>query len=121
MNNPAVVLGKLDYAYVSTNYTFTFTVDAPFGVKGDVSAKLGTQALDVVLGEEGVYTVTVPAASLKGEGTITVTVSGTDNKNIAFSADAVISVKDEPMFANPSPARVASRPATASAPPSAWS
>ncbi len=105
VNNPAVVLGKLDYAYVSTNYTFTFTVDAPFGVKGDVSAKLGTQALDVVLGEEGVYTVTVPASSLKGEGTITVTVSGTDNKNIAFSADAVISVKDEPMFANPSPAR----------------
>ena len=104
VNNPAVVLGKLDYAYVSTNYTFTFTVDAPFGVKGDVSAKLGTQALDVTL-SEGVYTVTVPAASLKGEGTITVTVSGTDNKNIAFSADAVISVKDEPMFANPSPAR----------------
>ena len=105
VNNPAVVLGKLDYAYVSTNYTFTFTVDAPFGVKGDVSAKLGTQALDVVLDEEGVYTVTVPASSLKGEGTITVTVSGMDNKNIAFSADAVISVKDEPMFANPSPAR----------------
>ena len=105
VNNPAVVLGKLDYAYVSTNYTFTFTVDAPFGVKGDVSAKLGTQTLNVVLGEEGVYTVTVPAASLKGEGTITVTVSGMDNKNIAFSADAVISVKDEPMFANPSPAR----------------
>ncbi len=104
VNNPAVVLGKLDYAYVSTNYTFTFTVDAPFGVKGDVSAKLGTQALDVTL-SEGVYTVTVPAASLKGEGTITVTVSGMDNKNIAFSADAVISVKDEPMFANPSPAR----------------
>ena len=105
VNNPAVVLGDLPDAYVGTNYTFTFTVDAPFGVKGDVSAKLGTQALDVVLGEEGVYTVTVPAASLKGEGTITVTVSGTDNKNIAFSADAVISVKDEPMFANPSPAR----------------
>lgn len=104
VNNPAVVLGKLDYAYVSTNYTFTFTVDAPFGVKGDVSAKLGTQALDVTL-SEGVYTVTVPAASLKGEGAITVTVSGVDNKNIAFSIDAVISVKDEPMFANPSPAR----------------
>ena len=104
VNNPAVVLGKLDYAYVSTNYTFTFTVDAPFGVKGDVSAKLGTQALDVTL-NEGVYTVTVPADSLKGEGTITVTISGTDNKNIAFSADAVISVKDEPMFANPSPTR----------------
>ena len=105
VNNPAVILGDLPDAYVSTNYTFTFTVDAPFGVKGDVSAKLGTQALDVVLGEEGVYTVTVSAASLKGEGTITVTVSGVDNKNIAFSTDAVISVKDEPMFANPSPAR----------------
>ena len=104
VNNPAVVLGDLPDAYVGTNYTFTFTVDAPFGVKGDVSAKLSTQALDVTL-SEGVYTVTVPAASLKGEGTITVTVSGVDNKNIAFSTDAVISVKDEPMFANPSPAR----------------
>ena len=104
VNNPAVVLGDPPDAYVGTDYSFTFTVDAPFGVKGDVSAKLGTQALDVTL-SEGVYTVTVPAASLKGEGTITVTVSGVDNKNIAFSTDAVISVKDEPMFANPSPAR----------------
>ena len=104
VNVPAVVLSKLDYAYVSTNYTFTFTVDAPFGVKGDVSAKLGTQALDAVLGEEGVYTVTIPADLVTGE-TLTVTVSGMDNKNIAFSANAVISVKDEPMFANPSPAR----------------
>ena len=104
VNNPAVVLGDLPDAYVGTDYAFTFTVDAPFGVKGDVSAKLGTQALDVTL-SEGVYTVAVPAASLKGEGTITVTVSGVDNKNIAFSTDAVISVKDEPVLADPTPAR----------------
>ena len=104
VNNPAVVLGDLPDAYVGTDYSFTFTVDAPFGVKGDVSAKLGTQALDVTL-SEGVYTVAVPAASLKGEGTITVTVSGVDNKNIAFSTDAVITVKDEPVLADPTPAR----------------
>ena len=104
VNNPAVVLGDLPDAYVGTDYSFTFTVDAPFGVKGDVSAKLGTQALDMTL-SEGVYTVAVPAASLKGEGTITVTVSGVDNKNIAFSTDAVITVKDEPVLADPTPAR----------------
>ena len=32
VNNPAVVLGDLPYAYVGTDYSFTFTVDAPFGV-----------------------------------------------------------------------------------------
>ena len=103
VNNPAVVLGDLPDAYVGTDYSFTFTVDAPFGVKGDVSAKLGTQALDVTL-SEGVYTVTVPAASVTGDKLI-VNISGTDNKDIPISAAADIAVKDEPVLANPSPAR----------------
>ena len=103
VNNPAVVLGDLPDAYVGTDYSFTFTVDAPFGVKGDVSAKLGTQALDVTL-SEGVYTVTIPAASVTGDK-LTVNISGTDNKDIPISAAADIAVKDEPVLANPSPAR----------------
>ena len=104
VNNPAVVLGDLPDAYVGTDYSFTFTVDAPFGVKGDVSAKLNGTSLSVTLGEDGTYTVTIPAASVTGDK-LTVNISGTDNKDIPISAAADIAVKDELVLANPSPAR----------------
>ena len=104
VNNPAVVLGDLPYAYVGTDYSFTFTVDAPFGVQGDMTAKLNGTALTVTKGEDGTYTVTIPAASVTGDK-LTVNISGTDNKHIPISAAAEITVKDEPVFADPTPAR----------------
>ena len=104
VNNPAVVLGELPYAYVGMDYTFTFTVDAPFGVQGDMTAKLNGTALTVTKGEDGTYTVTIPAASVTGDK-LTVNISGTDNKYIPISAAAEITVKDEPVFADPTPAR----------------
>ena len=104
VNNPAVVLGDLPYAYVGTDYSFTFTVDAPFGVRGDMTAKLNGTALTVTKGEDGTYTVTIPAASVTGDQ-LTVNISGTDNKSILISAAAEITVKDEPVFADPTPAR----------------
>ena len=104
VNNPAVVLGDLPYAYVGTDYSFTFTVDAPFGVRGDMTAKLNGTALTVTKGEDGTYTVTIPAASVTGDQ-LTVNISGTDNKYIPISAAAEITVKDEPVFADPTPAR----------------
>ena len=104
VNNPAVVLGDLPDAYVGTNYTFTFTVDAPFGVQGDITAKLNGAALTATKGEDGTYTVTIPAASVTGDK-LTVNISGTDNKNISISAAAEIAVKDEPVLADPTPAR----------------
>ena len=104
VNNPAVVLGDLPYAYVGTDYSFTFTVDAPFGVRGDMTAKLNGAALTVTKGEDGTYTVTIPAASVTGDQ-LTVNISGTDNKYIPISAAAEITVKDEPVFADPTPAR----------------
>ena len=104
VNNPAVVLGDLPYAYVGTDYSFTFTVDAPFGVQGDMTAKLNGTSLSVTLGEDGTYTVTIPAASVTGDQ-LTVNISGTDNKYIPISAAAEITVKDEPVFADPTPAR----------------
>ncbi len=104
VNNPAVVLGDLPYAYVGTDYSFTFTVDAPFGVRGDMTAKLNGAALTVTKGEDGTYTVTIPAASVTGDK-LTVNISGTDNKYIPISAAAEITVKDEPVFADPTPAR----------------
>ena len=104
VNNPAVVLGDLPYAYVGTDYSFTFTVDAPFGVRGDMTAKLNGTAITVTKGEDGTYTVTIPAASVTGDK-LTVNISGTDNKYIPISAAAEITVKDEPVFADPTPAR----------------
>ena len=104
VNNPAVVLGDLPYAYVGTDYSFTFTVDAPFGVRGDMTAKLNGTALTVTKGEDGTYTVTIPAASVTGDK-LTVNINGTDNKHILISAAAEITVKDEPVFSDPTPAR----------------
>ena len=104
VNNPAVVLDDLPYAYVGTDYSFTFTVDAPFGVRGDMTAKLNGAALTVTKGEDGTYTVTIPAASVTGDK-LTVNISGTDNKGIPISAAAEITVKDEPVFSDPTPAR----------------
>ena len=104
VNNPAVVLGDLPDAYVGTDYSFTFTVDAPFGVRGDMTAKLNGASLSVTKGEDGTYTVTIPAASVTGDQ-LTVNISGTDNKYIPISAAADIAVKDEPVFSDPTPAR----------------
>ena len=119
VNNPAVVLGDLPYAYVGTDYSFTFTVDAPFGVQGDMTAKLNGTSLSVTLGEDGTYTVTIPAASVTGDK-LTVNISGTDNKYIPISAAAEITVKDEPVLADPTPARAARPARIISAPPSLW-
>ena len=104
VNNPAVVLGDLPDAYVGTDYSFPFTVDAPFGVRGDITAKLNGAALTVTKGEDGTYTVTIPAASVTGDK-LTVNISGADNKYIPISAAAEITVKDESVLADPAPAR----------------
>ena len=104
VNNPAVILGDLPDAYVGTDYSFSFTVDAPFGVRGDITAKLNGTSLSVTKGEDGTYTVTIPAASVTGDK-LTVNISGTDNKYIPISAAAEITVKDEPVLADPTPAR----------------
>ena len=104
VNNPAVVLGDLPDAYVGTDYSFPFTVDAPFGVRGDITAKLNGAALSVTKGEDGTYTVTIPAASVTGDK-LTVNISGADNKYIPIFAAAEITVKDEPVLADPTPAR----------------
>ena len=103
---------------MGTDYSFTFTVDAPFGVRGDMTAKLNGTALTVTKGEDGTYTVTIPAASVTGDK-LTVNISGTDNKYIPISAAAEITVKDEPVFADPTPPGAA-RPARISVPPFPW-
>ena len=103
VNMPAVVLGSLYDAYVGQAYTFTFTVDAPFGVEGNMSASLNGEALDVTLAE-GTYTVTIPVEKVTGDK-LTVAISGKDTVGTAISAAAEITVKDEPVFSDPTPAQ----------------
>ena len=103
VNMPAVVIDHLYDAYVGQAYTFSFTVDAPFGVKGDMTATLAGEALTVTE-EEGVYTVTIPVEKVTGDK-LTVTISGVDNQGKAITRTVEIPVKDEPVFSDPMPMR----------------
>ena len=103
VNMPAVVIDHLYDAYVGQAYTFSFTVDAPFGVKGDMTATLAGEALTVTE-EEGVYTVTIPVEKVTGDK-LTVTISGVDNQGKAITRTVEIPVKDEPVFSEPKPMR----------------
>ena len=103
VNMPAVVIDHLYDAYVGQAYTFSFTVDAPFGVKGDMTATLAGEALTVTE-EEGVYTVTIPVEKVTGDK-LTVTISGVDNQGKAITRTVEIPVKDEPVFSDPKPMR----------------
>ena len=103
VNNPTVDFGTVQPAYVGQEYALTFTVDAPFGVQGDMTAKLGTTELKVTVSESGVYTAIIPVELVTGEK-LTVTVSGMDNKYIPIRGTVDIPVKDEPSIINPIPA-----------------
>ena len=103
VNVPTVDFGKVSPAYVGQDYELTFTVDAPFGVKGDLAAKLGNATLTVTKGEEGRYTTVIPASKLTGTE-LTVEVTGTDEKGVAIKGSAKIEVMDEPSITDPTPA-----------------
>ena len=102
VNAPAVDFGTILAAYVGQPYTLDFTVDAVFGVK-TLSVKLGEKTLNHTKTETG-YTVTIPTADVTGE-TLVVTVSGEDNKGVAFAQSAEIPVLDEPVISNVTPAQ----------------
>ena len=101
VNQPAVTFGALADAYVGAGYTFTFTVNAVFGVK---ELNVTVSGTDIAYTEEsGVYTVTVPADQVTGE-TLEIVVSGLDNQDVAFSGQATVTVKDEPVISDLTPA-----------------
>lgn len=102
VNAPAVDFGTILAAYVGQPYTLNFAVDAVFGVK-TLSVKLGEKQLDYTETETG-YTVTIPTADVTGEKLV-VTVSGEDNKGVAFTQSAEIPVLDEPVITNVTPAQ----------------
>ena len=103
VNAPAFDFGTVLPAYVGQDYELTFTVDAPFGVSGDIKACLsdGT-ALSVAKNEDGTYTISIPDALISGDK-LTVSVKGTDNKNIPIYSTVEIEVKDDPSVIDPMP------------------
>ena len=102
VNAAAVDFGTILTAYVGQPYTLNFAVDAVFGVK-TLSVKLGEKQLDYTETETG-YTVTIPTADVTGEKLV-VTVSGEDNKGVAFTQSAEIPVLDEAVITNVTPAQ----------------
>ena len=103
VNKPQVVFDTIADAYVGQDYSLNFTVDAVFGLDGEPAAKLGDTDLTVTE-NSGVYTAAVPMALLEGNETITVTVSGKDTKGVDYSGTAEITVLDEPVFSDLTPA-----------------
>lgn len=100
VNLPQVVFGTLPDAYVGQSYTFTFTVDAVFGVS---EAGLTVKAGETVLTANGDGTYTIPVDAVNGES-ITITVTGQDTKGTAISGTAIVAVKDEPVIGAVTPA-----------------
>lgn len=98
VNKPTVTITGTD-AYAGVPYEFTVEVNAVFGV-GTLTVKVGETALNK--GENGVYTV--PKDLVTGEK-ITITVSGTDTKGKAISGSKEVTVKDEPVITEVSPAQ----------------
>lgn len=101
VNVPAVRFADGGDAFVGKDYTVSFTVESVFGVK-EISAQYGETAVDLTY-ENGTYSLVIPADVLK-EGTIEVSVRGTDNKDVAFSGALSIAVKDEPVISGVFPA-----------------
>lgn len=98
VNQPTVVFGELPDAFVGMDYTFTFTVDAVFGVKDGLTVSVGDATLTP--NAEGVYTL--PKDKVTGDK-LTITVSGTDNKGVAISGSAEVKVLDEPVIGEVTP------------------
>ena len=104
VNMPGVNFGTLPVAYVGQDYTVTFTVDSVFGVsEAGLTAKYG-ETVATLAEENGVYSFTIPASALTGEGELAITVTGVDTKNVEISGSTNITVKDEPYILEVFPA-----------------
>ncbi|WP_367269307.1 hypothetical protein, partial [uncultured Pseudoflavonifractor sp.] len=101
VNMPAVTFGLLPDAYVGQDYAVSFTVDSVFGVK-DISAKYGDTAAELT-NDNGTYSFTIPGSAMAA-GDLVITISGTDNKDVAFTGTVTLDVKDEPYITSVFPA-----------------
>ncbi len=97
VNEPAFVYGEVENAYVGKEYTFQFTVDAVFGVES-----VGANHT-IEVDENNIYTVTIPVELVVGES-LTILLSGKDTTGIEFSDEIVVTVLDEPLIDEVTPA-----------------
>lgn len=102
VNAPVVTFSDLPNAYVSQDYKVSFTVDAIFGVKDGLEAKYGETPAQLT-NTNGTYSFTIPGDELT-EGEMTITVTGTDTKDVPFTGTAKLTVVDEPVITAVSPA-----------------
>ena len=105
VNKPAIVFGALPEAYVGQDYTFTFTIDAVFGVSGTPTAYIILNASEKVMVEKDgeTYRITVPAQFLEGRETLTVHIMACDTLGTPIAGDAVLTILDEPVFSDLTP------------------
>ena len=101
VNMPAVTFGLLPDAYVGQDYAVSFTVDSVFGIK-EISAKYGNTAAELT-NDNGTYSFTIPGSAMAA-GELVITISGTDNKDVAFTGTTTLDVKDEPYITSVFPA-----------------
>ena len=101
VNKPTVDFGAPSDAYVGADYTFSFTVDAVFGVES-LTVKANNEIVSFTEAD-GTYTVAVPAEKVSGDRLI-ITVTGADTKGIAINGTATVTVKDEPVISDLTPA-----------------
>ena len=101
VNNPTVTFGTMQDAVVGVEYSVSFTVDAPFGIKTIEATYGGKKA--TLSNENTTYTFTIPAQDMEA-GEMTITVAGTDNKDTAFSGEVKVEVLDEPVITKVTPA-----------------
>ncbi len=103
------------YPVKGQDWVFTFTVDAVFGIQGDIDIKItgdSSESVDLenaytLTGPDvsGVYTVTVPAATLDACGTsIAVNITATDSTGLTFNAWIGPEIADEPSITAITPA-----------------
>ena len=109
VNQPDVIFGNNGSAYVGLDYTYTFSVDAVFGVKElTVTCSQLDKTYEYTLAD-GVYTVVVPAADIDaivalGQNVMGLTISGTDNQDVPFVNGSAIDIIDEPVISDVTPA-----------------
>lgn len=101
VNNPTVTFGTMQDAVVGVDYSVSFTVDAPFGVK-TIEATYGEKKA-ALTNENTTYTFTIPGEDMVA-GELTISVTGTDNKDTAFSGSVKVEVLDEPVITKVTPA-----------------
>ncbi len=107
VNVPTVVPEFADSTPINTDYTFSFTATAPFGVIG-ATVRLATESegTPVTPDANGLYTVTIPGAKVTGEELqIIINVDYTNRpENVISSTRLHVTVVDEPVISDLTPA-----------------